>query len=132
MKQFLFITALILLPLLGFSQTTTPSKDPQNISMKPSRDPEYPKGEKMLYQDVLMNVKYPEEAIKKYVQGEVSLSFDVKIDSTIANCVILSGVGYGVDEAVKKYVEQLKFSPGMMNGMKVKMNVNMNFPVKAH
>ncbi|MFI5148545.1 MAG: energy transducer TonB [Bacteroidia bacterium] len=128
MKKHLFLLLLFLIPLAGFSQT----KDPQNITVKATRDPEYPKGEKALFEQVRMKVKYPEEAIRKYVEGEVSLSFDIKTDSTVANCVILSGVGYGVDEAVKAYVEKLKFSPGMMNGMKVKMNVNMNFPVKAH
>ena len=106
--------------------------DPQNIQMQRTSDPEYPKGEQVLYKEVRMNLKYPEEAIKKYVEGQVTLSFDVKADSTIANCIIISGVGYGVDEAVKKYVEKLKFSPGRMNGTKVKMNVNMSFPVKAH
>ncbi|HXC05348.1 MAG TPA: energy transducer TonB [Bacteroidia bacterium] len=130
MKNTLYILSLVLLPAAAFSQST--AKDPQNIAVNATRDPEYPKGEKVLYEEVRMKVKYPEEAIKKYIEGEVSLSFDVKADSTVANCIIVSGVGYGVDEAVKAYVEKLKFSPGRMNGMKVKMNVNMNFPVKAH
>ena len=130
MRYFIYFALLILQPLFGKSQTTT--KDPQNITMKPTRDPEYPKGEKVLYQEVLMNLKYSDEAIKKYVEGVVSLSFEVKTDSTISNCIVLSKVGYGIDEAVKKYVEKLKFSPGMMNGTKVKMTTNMDFPVKAH
>jgi len=129
MKSLLIIIIGLLLGGETFAQA---KKDPQNIEMQATRDPEYPKGEQTLYQEVRMNLKYPEEAIKKYVEGSVTLSFDVKADSTIANCIIISGVGYGVDEAVKKYVEKLKFSPGKMNGMKVKMNVNMSFPVKAH
>ncbi len=112
-----------------FAQT---KPDPQNIQVKTTRDPEYPKGEKALYQEVLMNVKYSPEAVKKYVEGAVELSFDVKTDSTVINCIVLKGVEASVDEAVKNYVTKLKFSPGMMNGMKVKMNMDMVFPVKAH
>jgi TonB family protein len=118
--------------LLSAGVSAQTKKDPQNMEVKKTSDPEYPKGEQVLYQEVRMNVKYPEEAIKKYVVGEVSLSFDVMADSTVKNCIIISGVGYGVDEAVKKYVEKLKFTPGKMNGTKMKMNVNMTFPVKAH
>jgi TonB family protein len=125
-------TLFFLLNVLSIAAIAQTKTDPQNIQMQATRDPEYPKGEQQLYQEVRMNLKYPEEAIKKYVSGEVSLSFDVKADSTVANCIVLSGVGYGVDEAVKQYVEKLKFSPGRMNGTKIKMNVNMTFPVKAH
>ncbi len=132
-KHPLLALSLLFMAAATNAQTGTPSKsDPQNIKMKSTRDPEYQKGEQALYQEVRMKVKYPEEAIKKFVEGEVTLSFDVKADSTVANCIIISGVGHGVDEAVKAYVEKIKFSPGMMNGIKVKMNVNMSFPVKAH
>jgi TonB family protein len=128
-----FHTTLLLLCLLSAPLLAQVTKsDPQNIRVKTTRDPEYPKGEQALYQDVMTNVKYPPEAIQRYVEGRVELSFDVKTDSTVSNCVILSGVDTGVDEAVKKYVEKLKFIPAMQNGMLVKMNVDMSFPVKAH
>ncbi|HEV7232567.1 MAG TPA: energy transducer TonB [Bacteroidia bacterium] len=120
-----------LLPLGVFAQTTTKT-DPQNIKVNNTRDPEYPKGEQALYQEVMMNVKYPPESIQRFVEGMVELSFDVKTDSTVANCVILKGIDTGVDEAVKKYVEKLKFAPARQNGVLVKMNVDMSFPVKAH
>jgi TonB family protein len=130
MKHPFFLFLLLLLSGAAFAQT--PAKDPQNMKVVTNQEPQYPKGEKVLYQEVYMNVKYPEEAKKKFVEGEVMMSFDVKTDSTIVNAVVISGVGSGVDEAVKAYVEKLKFSPAIQNGMKVKMNVMMSFPVKAH
>ncbi len=113
-------------------QPAKPASDPQNIKVETDSEPTYPKGEQALYQEVYMNTKYPEDSKKKYIEGEVTLSFDVKTDSTITNVLIISGVGNGVDEAVKSYVEKLKFAPGVQNGMKIKMNTMYTFPVKAH
>jgi TonB family protein len=129
MKKINLIILLSVLAMGAFAQTKA---DPQNMKVTTTRDPEYPKGEKALYQEVLMNVKYSPEAIQRFVEGMVELSFDVKTDSTVANCIVLKGVDSSVDDAVKKYVEKLKFIPAMQNGMIVKMNVDMSFPVKAH
>lgn len=112
------------------AQETKP--DPQNMEVKTNQEPFYPKGEQALYTHVLYNVKYSEEAKKKYIEGEVTLSFDVMPDSTVINPVVISGLGYGIDEEVKRVVKELKFAPAIQNGMKMKMNVMYNFPVKAH
>lgn len=108
------------------------SKEGQNMKVVTNSEPTYPKGEQALYTEVMYNTKYPEEAKKKYIAGEVTLSFDVKPDSTVSNVIIISGVGNGVDEEVKKMVEQLKFAPAVQNGVKIKMNTIYTFPVKAH
>lgn len=118
----------IFFALAGFSQTA----DPQNRKVITDSEPAYPKGEQALYTEVMYTINYPEEAKKKFVQGEVTLSFDVKPDSTVANIIIISGVGNGVDEEVKKYIEKLKFAPAVQNGRTVKMNTMYTFPVKAH
>ncbi len=107
------------------------SVDKQNMTVT-TQDAFYPKGEQALYTYVMMNTKYPEESIKKYVTGNVSLSFDVMADSTVSNVKIISDVGYGVGEEVKKLLEKLKFAPAIMMGVKVKSNLIMDFPVKAH
>lgn len=113
-----------------FAQATSTS-DKQNMEVT-TQDAFYPKGEQELYTYVMYNVKYPEESIKKYAEGSVGLSFDVMPDSTVKNVKIISDVGYGVGEEVKKLVEKLKFAPAVQMGMKIKMNVIMDFPVKAH
>ena len=128
-KQFL-LPALLLLSVIAFAQQ--PSKDKQNIKVVTNTEPSYPKGDNELYSYVLYNVKYSDESKKKYIEGEVTLSFDVKTDSTVTNVLIISGVGYGVDEEVKKLIQTLKFSPGVQNGVPIKMNTMYSFPVKAH
>ena len=100
--------------------------------MVTNTEPAFPKGDNALFTFVYMNLKYSDESKKKYVEGEVTLSFDVKADSSVTNTVIISGVGYGVDEEVKRLIQTLKFSPGFQNGTAIKMNTMYTFPVKAH
>ena len=133
MKQFIFISITSLLVFSAKAQETTKKgNDSQNMKVVTNSEPTYPKGEQALYSEIMYNLKYPEAAIKKYVEGEVMLSFDVKPDSTVTNVIIISGVGSGVDEAVKAYVSKLKFAPAIQSGMKIKMNTMYTFPVKAH
>ena len=97
-----------------------------------SQDAFYPKGDQSLYTYIMMNTKYSEEAKKNYVSGDIELSFDVMPDSSLANVKVIHDLGYGVGDEVKKLVEKLKFAPAIMMGVKVRTNVMMDFPVKAH
>ena len=112
--------------------SSNPSGDKQNMQVVTSQDAFYPKGEQALYSYVLYNVKYSEESKQKYIEGNVELSFDVMPDSTVSNVKIISDIGYGIGSEVKKLVEKLKFAPAIQMGMRVKMNLIMDFPVKAH
>lgn len=126
MKKHILVICLIFLSVIAVGQ------DKQNIKVVTNTEPSFPKGDNALYTYVYMNLKYSEESKKKYIEGEVTLSFDVKSDSTVTNVLIISGVGYGVDEEVKKLIQTLKFSPGYQNGTAIKMNTMYTFPIKAH
>lgn len=119
-----------LFSIFGFAQSALPDK--QNMHVATDAEPTFPNGDGQLYQHVLFNLNYSEESKKKYIEGEVTLSFDVKADSTVSNIVVISGVGYGVDDEVKKLIHKLKFIPAVQNGFAVKMNTMYSFPVKAH
>ena len=108
------------------------SADKQNMTVTTSQQPFYPKGEQALYNYVMYNTKYPAEAIKLYVEGTVTLSFDVMPDSSVSNAKVMTDAGYGIGAEVKKLVEKLKFAPGIQMGFPVRMNVMADFPVKAH
>lgn len=113
-----------IIPAFSFAQ--------QNSKVLTNAEPSYPKGDNELYTYMYYNLKFTEEAKQKNVEGEVTLSFDVKTDSTTTNILVISGVGYGVDEEIKKIVSTLKFSPGVQNGIPVKMNTMYTLPIKAH
>ncbi len=134
MKKILFI---ITMALLGqrydvAAQNKLPYNDKQNIAVVTEQEPFYPKGDLELYKYVLNAVKYSDEAKQKFIEGEVMLSFDVLPDSTVNNANVISGVCCGINEEVQRVVKVLKFAPAMQNGIKMRMNVMMNFPVKAH
>ncbi|MFI5164305.1 MAG: energy transducer TonB [Bacteroidia bacterium] len=133
MKTFFIISFWLL--AFGCWQTTvaqnTSAPDKQNMTVT-TQDAFYPKGEQALYAYVMNNVKYSDGAKKIYLSGQVSLSFDVMPDSSVANVKIINDPGYGVGEEVKKLVEKLRFAPAIQMGMRVKMNLIMDFPVKAH
>jgi protein TonB len=130
----IFLFSFLIFSVCGFSQNKTDksSNDKQNMTVTASQDAFYPKGEQALYNYVLMNAKYSEEAKKNFVTGDVELSFDVMPDSSVTNVKVIHDVGFGVGDEVKKIVSQLKFAPAIMMGVKVRTNVMMDFPVKAH
>jgi TonB family protein len=128
-KFFLGMLSIMLCFKVNAQQAT---EGTQNRKVVTNSEPVYPKGDQALYIEVMNNTKYPEESKKSYVEGEVTLSFDVKADSLVSNIIIISGVGHGVDEEVKKLVGKMKFSPAVQNGRAVKMNTMYTFPVKAH
>lgn len=127
MKKNILLLLLIFFSIVGFSQA-----DKQNIKVVTNSEPAYPKGDQELYNYVFSNINYSEEAKKKYLEGEVMLSFDVKTDSTVTNIIVISGVGFGVDEEVKRIVQKIKFLPAKQNGIVIKMNTMYTFPIKAH
>lgn len=129
MKNILFSLVFV---LAAISELSAQEKvDKQNMAVT-TQDAFYPKGEQALYSYVMYNTKYSEESKKKYIEGTISLSFDVLADSSVANVKIISDLGYGVGDEVKKLVEKLKFAPAIMMGVKVKSSLIMDFPVKAH
>lgn len=134
MKKLLTSTTLMLLITAAFvnAQNKEPYNEKQNIAVVTEQEPYYPKGDIELFKHVLNAVKYSEESKQKFIEGEVMLSFDVLPDSTINNVNIISGVCCGINEEVQRVVKELKFAPAMQNGIKMRMNVMMNFPVKAH
>jgi protein TonB len=113
----------------GFSQNYT---DKQNMPVNTNQEPFYPKGEKEFYEFVNKNIRFSDEAKKVNLSGDVTVSFDVKADSSIVNFMVITGLGMGVDEELKRVIEKAKFSPAVQNGFKVKMNMMVTLPIKAN
>ncbi|MBN3584675.1 energy transducer TonB [Algoriphagus aestuarii] len=75
------------------------------------------------------NMKYPEQAKEKGIEGVVIVSFVVKKDGSIANPVVMKGIGAGCDEEALRVVKAFpNWTPGEKNGEKV--NTQMQLPVK--
>jgi len=74
------------------------------------------------------NLKYPEEALKNKVQGQVVAEFIVDRTGKVTEPVIKQGIGSGCDEETLRLLKAMPaWSPGMQDGQPV--SVRMKLPV---
>ncbi len=90
--------------------------------------PQFPGGEEALYKYLGENVKYPQAAKDKGIQGKVFVSFVVEIDGSISEIKVLRGIGEGCDEEAVSVMKNMpKWIPGSMNGIPVRVQYNLPF-----
>ena len=77
---------------------------------------------------VRTNLKYPEEAIKNNVQGQVVVEFVIDPKGNVTNTKVLQGIGHGCDEEALRVVSAMPaWIPGKQSGKPVA--VKMKLPV---
>jgi len=90
--------------------------------------PEPVGGMPALYEYISKNLKYPEEARKKSIEGKVFVEFIVKKDGSIANVKCVKGIGELCDsEAVQVVSNGPPWIPGQHKGKNV--NVRLILPI---
>ena len=92
--------------------------------------PVYPGGDDSLRTDIAKEVKYPEEASKKGIQGKVYISFVVDEKGKVEDAKIVKGVDPLLDKEALRVVSALDktWTPGKEKGKPVK--VAYTIPVK--
>jgi protein TonB len=123
MKKFILLTGFFIISMTAFSQG--------NYQVVQQQKAHYPAGDAALQEYYNINLKYSDAALEKRLYGSVMLSFDVMADSSVSEIVVLSGVGYGVDEEVVKLLKPLKFAPAVSNGVAFKSNMIISITIKA-
>jgi TonB family protein len=84
-----------------------------------------------IYKYIAERIKYPADMIDKNIQGTVYVNFIVERTGEVSNVKVLRGIpgGSELDSiAVKTIGDMPKWAPGMLNGKKVR--VSMNIPIK--
>ena len=141
LKNVLLISALHLVSVAAFSQTTEP--EPAATKQEPAvveeQEPiydivdepaEFPGGLAALKRYMMENLKYPQTAVEMGLQGKVFLQFYILEDGSITGIKIKKGV---VDcpecdaEAVRLVKSMPKWKPGKVNGKAV--NSTFSLPV---
>jgi len=93
--------------------------------------PSYPGGIEKFYRFLGENIKYPEEAQKSEISGNVFVSFTVEKDGSLSDIKVDRKLGYGTDEeAVRVLNLSRRWNPGLQNGKAVR--VKYNIPIKFH
>ena len=81
----------------------------------------FPGGQKAYFDYLAKNIKYPDEAKAKGIEGKVFISFIVDKDGTLSDFQLLRGIGYDCDEeALRVFMESPQWIPGKQRGRKVK------------
>lgn len=82
--------------------------------------PEYPGGMGEMMKFLANNIRYPEEAMLKNIQGRVIIKFIVTKDGDVVEPSIVKGVDPSLDQEAMRVVNAMpKWKPGMNNGKPV-------------
>lgn len=111
--------------------TDSVAKD--EVFMVAEQMPEFPGGMKEMLKFLQDNVKYPESAMKKNVQGRVIVQFVVEKDGTPTEFNVVRSVDPDLDaEALRVLKTMPKWKPGMQRGevVRVKYTVPVAFKLQ--
>ena len=93
--------------------------------------PQFPGGDEARVKYMIENVKYPETAKDKGVQGSVYVSFVVEKDGRITNTKVVKGVEKSLDTEAFRVVSAMpKWTPGKEKGKAVRVQFNMPIQFK--
>lgn len=128
----------------NMAQTDTPNDTaifPYDMFLVVEHDPEFPGGIDSLYAFLNKNVRYPQKAVEKKIEGKVFVRFVIEKDGSITNARILRDIVYGSEEADSMAAElgcgaeiirvinmMPKWKPAVNNGKVVRYEFSL--PVK--
>jgi len=96
-----------------------PSDD--QVFLVVEKDPSFPGGMKAYNKYLLTNLKYPQEARAKGIEGNVYISFIVDTDGSLSDFELLKNPGGGLGaEALRVYMDGPNWVPGMQRNQAVK------------
>lgn len=74
-----------------------------------------------------VKIPYPEEAKREGIEGRVILSVTIDLSGQVVNVKVLSGPGYGLDEAAREALKRFRFSPAVKGGEPVSTTINYTY-----
>ena len=123
MKKFIIMALMAVFGLTTVSaQKTVVAKKNQKVFDVVEQMPEYPGGQAALIEYISNNVKYPDDAAKKKVEGKVFVTFVVDTDGKITDVSLLRKVFPSLDaEAIRVISGMPNWIPGKQKGQVVRV-----------
>ena len=118
----------LMMLVLFFSFTTSTAQTKKNDMVFDVVEvmPQYPGGQIAMLKYLMENIKYPEQAMKKGIQGRVAVSFIVEKDGSISNVRPILSVHPLLNKEAVRVVESMpKWTPGKQNGKPVRVRFNV-------
>jgi len=90
---------------------------------------QYPGGKTALIEFIKENLVYPQQALKKRIEGKVLIKYEVNEKGIVHNIKIVNGLGYGCDEEAMRLVQLLRYPEVKNRGLKVntKFKISIQF-----
>ncbi|TVR83902.1 MAG: energy transducer TonB [Saprospirales bacterium] len=106
-----------------------PEPQPAKVFTFVEQWPEFPGGERALYEFLAQNIVYPAVARSNNIEGTVVIQFVVREDGSIEDPKVVRGIGGGCDEEALRVVKQMpNWIPGEQQGLPVA--VKYNIPIR--
>jgi protein TonB len=74
-----------------------------------------------------VKIPYPEEARRAGIEGTVTLSITIDPDGKVVSAKIVSGPGYGLDEAARDAIRRFRFKPAIKGGEAVSTEMKYSY-----
>lgn len=84
--------------------------------------PKYPGGSAAFREFISGNLRYPEDAMQKGIQGSVIVGYEVLDTGEVNNAHIIKGLGYGCDEEALRLINMLRFEKVKNRGVRLTMS----------
>jgi len=94
------------------------------------KKPIYPGGPSAMRIFIKENLKYPQEALEKRIEGTVTLKYTIDHRGHVVDTHIIAGLGHGCDEEAVRLVRLLKFEVPRTRGVKVMFHKDMHVPFR--
>lgn len=105
-------------------ESTNSTIDKDEVFVLVVKQPEFPGGIEAFMNYLSEKVRYPDEALKDAIEGEVIVSFDVNKDGSISDIAIARSLHPLLDnEAMRVLIAMPNWSPATKSGKPVKMKV---------
>ena len=123
------LTALFCFSTASAQKTVIAQKDQKVYEYdKLEKQPEFPGGTNALFSYLQKNVKYPADAQKQKIEGNVVVSFVIEADGSVGEAKVIKEAFPSLDaEALRIVTAMPKWKPGTINGQPVR--VKFAFPV---
>jgi TonB family protein len=105
-------------------------KPPNKSRKKFLKLPQYPGGKKAFDAFIKANLKYPEEALEKKIEGDVLVTYEVNDNGEVLNAGLKHGIGSGCDEEALRLIRMLQFSKTSNRGLRVKSRHTARIPFR--
>ena len=118
-------------PYLSLPETQKPQKKikftrPDVVYDMVEEQPKYPGGVAAMMNYLSANIKYPNSAKQKGIEGKVIVQFVVDRTGTIRDCKVLRSIDTDLDkEAIRVIKNMPKWTPGMQRGEKVSVKYTL-------